>query len=119
MNRFTLLYKVGIQLFYKVVHIIQEQVLVYYYYNHSSTMPNHHNNVRCFKDTPKQILLTNHAFRCGDAVLVRAKEKRMVEQRGEFHGAVHAGEDGRTPVSNFSGVRAYHDVPKRATGARW
>jgi hypothetical protein len=31
MNMFTLLYKVGIQLFYKVVHIIQEHVLVYYY----------------------------------------------------------------------------------------
>jgi hypothetical protein len=31
MNRFTLLYKVGIQLFNKVVHIIQEHVLVYYY----------------------------------------------------------------------------------------
>jgi hypothetical protein len=27
---FTLLYKVGIQLFYKVVYIIQEHVLVYY-----------------------------------------------------------------------------------------
>jgi hypothetical protein len=37
----------------------------------------------------------------------------------KFHGAVHAGEDGRTPASNFSGVRAYHDVPKRATGAQW
>jgi hypothetical protein len=34
MNMFTLLYKVGIQFFYKVVHIIQEHVLVYYYYNH-------------------------------------------------------------------------------------
>jgi hypothetical protein len=31
MNRFTLLHKVGIQLFYKVVNIIQEHVLVYYY----------------------------------------------------------------------------------------
>jgi hypothetical protein len=35
MNRFTLLHKVGIQLFYKEVHIIQEHVLVCYYYNHS------------------------------------------------------------------------------------
>jgi hypothetical protein len=35
MNKFTLLYKVGIQFFYKVVHIIQKHVLVYYYYNHS------------------------------------------------------------------------------------
>jgi hypothetical protein len=26
---------------------------------------------------------------------------------------------GRTPASNFSSVRAYHDVPKRATGVRW
>jgi hypothetical protein len=33
-----------------------------------------------------------------------------VEQRGEFHGAVHAGEHGRTPASNFFGVRAYHDA---------
>jgi hypothetical protein len=31
MNRFTLLHKVEIQLFYKVVHIIQEHVLVCYY----------------------------------------------------------------------------------------
>jgi hypothetical protein len=28
---FTLLHKVGIQLFYKVVYITQEHVLVYYY----------------------------------------------------------------------------------------
>jgi hypothetical protein len=59
---FTLLDRVEIQLFYKVVNIIQEHVLVYYYYNHSSTMPNHHSNLKCFKDTPKQILLTNHAL---------------------------------------------------------
>jgi hypothetical protein len=31
MNRFTLLHKVEIQLFYNVVYIIQEHILVYYY----------------------------------------------------------------------------------------
>jgi hypothetical protein len=31
MNMFTLLHNVEIQLFYKVVYIIQEHVLVYYY----------------------------------------------------------------------------------------
>jgi hypothetical protein len=61
MNMFILWDRVEIQLFYKVVHIIQEHVLVYYY-NHSYTMPNHHRNLRYFKDTPDQILLTNHAF---------------------------------------------------------
>jgi hypothetical protein len=63
MNMFTLLDRVEIQLFYKVVYIIQENVLVYYYYNHSSTMPSYHNKLRCFKDTPKQTLLTNHALK--------------------------------------------------------
>jgi hypothetical protein len=31
MNMFTLLHNVEIQLFYKVVYIIQEHVLIYYY----------------------------------------------------------------------------------------
>jgi hypothetical protein len=63
MNTFTLLDRVEIQFFYKVVHIIQEHVLVYYYYNHYSTMPSHHSKLRCFKDTPKQTLLTSHALK--------------------------------------------------------
>jgi hypothetical protein len=34
---FTLLDRVEIQLFYKVVNIIQEHVLLNYYYNHYTT----------------------------------------------------------------------------------
>jgi hypothetical protein len=65
MNRFTLLHKVGIQRFYKVVNIIQEHILqahviycilFYYYYVKSTHL------IKCFKDTPKQILLTSHAL---------------------------------------------------------
>jgi hypothetical protein len=64
MNMFTLLDRVEMQLFYKVVNIILEHVLAYYYYYHpSSTKPSYHSNLRCFKDTPKQILLTNHALK--------------------------------------------------------
>jgi hypothetical protein len=37
MNMFTLLDRVEIQLFYKVVNIIQEHVLLNYYYNHYTT----------------------------------------------------------------------------------
>jgi hypothetical protein len=65
MNRFTLLHKVGIQLFYKVVNIIQENILqayviycilFYYYYTKSTHL------IKYFKDTPKQILLTSHTL---------------------------------------------------------
>jgi hypothetical protein len=65
MNRFTLLRKVGTQLFYKVVNSIPEHtlqahviysILFYYYYAKSTRL------IKCFKDTPKQILLTSHAL---------------------------------------------------------
>jgi hypothetical protein len=63
MNMFNLLDRVEIQLFYKVVNIIQEHVLMYYHYNYYTNMSNHHSKLRCFKDTPKQTLLTKHALK--------------------------------------------------------
>jgi hypothetical protein len=63
MSMFTLLDIVEIQLFYKVVNIIQEHVLPYYYYNHYINIPSHHSKLRCFKDTPKQTLLTKYALK--------------------------------------------------------
>ena len=34
-----------------------------YYDNHWTNMSNHHSKLRCFKDTPKQTLLTKHALK--------------------------------------------------------
>jgi hypothetical protein len=62
--KFTLFHKVGIHFFYKVVNIIQEYRLqayviycILFYYHAKPTY-----FIKCFKDTPKQILFTSHAL---------------------------------------------------------
>jgi hypothetical protein len=65
-NRFTLFHKVGIKFFYKVVNIIQEHTDYKHMsstaFSSTTTMLSQHINLRCFKDTQKQLLLTSHAL---------------------------------------------------------